>query len=80
MVGNPKRKLLYMKNVLVGFVVGFKYNRMSPFIWICWWGEDMVLDMYGCCNVAHAKRTLHIKHPKNKSNAMLYGEPKRKTI
>ena len=55
--------------------------------WICGWGsnimewvhlfgflgggEDNVLERYSCCNVAHAKRTLHIKHPNNISNAML---------
>ena len=34
-------------------------------------GDDNVLQRYGCCNVAHAKRTLHIKYPNNISNAML---------
>ena len=33
-------------------------------------GDDNVLDRYGCCNVAHAKRTLHNKYPNNISSAM----------
>ena len=44
---------------------------MCPFIRIFQWGEDNVLEKYGCCNVAHAKRTLHIKHPNNTCNIML---------
>ena len=43
-------------------------------------GDDKVLERYGCCNIAHAKRTLHIKYPNNISNAMLYSVPKRKII
>ena len=35
-------------------------------------GNDRVLDTYGCCNVAHAIRTLHTKYPSNTSRAMLY--------
>ena len=34
-------------------------------------GDDNILERYGCCNVAHAKRTLHIKYPNNIRNAML---------
>ena len=34
-------------------------------------GADNVLVRYGCCNIAHAKRTLHNKYPKDISNAML---------
>ena len=37
------------------------------------------VDRLGCCNVAHAKRTLHIKYPSNISNAILYRLPKRET-
>ena len=38
-------------------------------------GDDKDLDVYGCCYVAHAKRTLHTKYPNNISNAMLYRSP-----
>ena len=34
-------------------------------------GADNDLEKYGCCNVAHAKRTLHIKYHNNINNAML---------
>ena len=62
-----------MKNTLV-WICGwwFKYNGMGPFIWVFRsGGKDNVLERYICCNVAHAKRILHIKHPSNISNAML---------
>ena len=57
--------------LLVVFVVGVQ-NIME---WVHLFGflgggKDNVLERYGCCNVAHAKRTLH-KHPSNTSNAML---------
>ena len=41
-------------------------------------GDNNVLERYGCCNVAHAKRTLHIKYSQTISNAMLQGVPKGK--
>ena len=41
-------------------------------------GDNKVLERYGCCNITHAKRTLHIKYPNNISNAMLYSVPKEK--
>ena len=34
-------------------------------------GDDRDLDIYSCSNVAHAKRTLHIKYPINMRNTML---------
>ena len=42
----------------------------------CGGGHDRVLDMYGCCNVAHAKRTLHIRYPNNISSAKVFDIPK----
>ena len=42
----------------------------------CGGGDDRVLDMYGCCSIAHAKRTLHIRYPNDISSAMVFGIPK----
>ena len=59
MVENPKRKLLCMMNVLVGFVVGG--SNIMEWVHLLGFpggGEDNVFDIYGCCNVAYAKRTL----------------------
>ena len=53
---------------------------MHRFIGFLCGGDENVLERYGCCNIAHAKRTLHIKYPNNISNAMLYSLPKRKQI
>ena len=39
-------------------------------------GDDRFLDMYDCCSIAHAKRTLHIRYPNNISSAMVFGIPK----
>ena len=73
--------LLYMTNMLVGFSVeGLKITECTQLFEFCSGGDDRVLERYGCCNVAHAKRTLHIKYPNSISNAMLYGLPKRKQI
>ena len=73
--------LLYMTNVLVGFsVVAQKIIECTQLFGFCGGGDDKVLERYSCCNVAHAKRTLHIKYPNNISNAMLYSLPKRKQI
>ena len=44
---------------------------MCPLIGIFGRGADNVLERYGCCNVAHAKRKLHIRYPINISNIML---------
>ena len=71
--------LSYTMNVLVGFS-GWdsKITECIHLFGFCGGGDDNVLERYGCCNIAHAKRTLHIKYPNNVSNAMLYGVPKRK--
>ena len=41
----------------------------------CGRGEDRVcfsVDIYGWCNVAHAKRTLHMKYPNMASGTMMF--------
>ena len=42
----------------------------------CGGGDDRVLDMEGCCRVAHAKRTLHMRYPNNISCTMVLDIPK----
>ena len=45
----------------------------------CGGGEDRVcfgVEIYGWCNIAHAKRTLHIVYPNKASNTMVIGIPK----
>ena len=80
MFGKSKKDVtLYEERV--SWICGWGSNIMELYLFgFIGGGEDNVLERYGCCNVAHAKRTLHIKHPKNISNAMLLGVPKRKTI
>ena len=73
--------LLCMMNVLVGFFGwGSKITECIQLFGFCSGGTIMFWKGYGCCNIAHAKRTLHIKYPNNISNAMLEGVPKRKII
>ena len=64
--------LLCMVNVLVGFSV--RDSNITECVHLFGFfggGVDNILVRYGCCNVAHAKRTLHNKYPNNISNAML---------
>ena len=71
---------LYDKCVSCIFGCGLKITECTQLFWFHGGGDEKVLEMYGCCNVVHAKRTLHIKYPNNTSNALLYGLPKRKQI
>ena len=34
----------------------------------CGGDDDRVLDMYSCCSIAHAKRTLHIRYSNDMSS------------
>ena len=60
------------------FWLWFENTQMYPIIWIFGGGIDKNLDIEGCCNVAHAKRTLHTKYLSNTSKAMLNSLPKTK--
>ena len=70
-----------MTNMLIGFCGwGSNITECAHLFGFFSGGDDNVLERYGCCNIAHAKRTLHMKYPNNISNAMLQGVPKRKII
>ena len=71
---------LYDKCVSWIFGCGSKITECTQLFGFHGGGDDKVLERYGCCNVAHAKRTLHTKYPNNINNAMLYSLPKRKQI
>ena len=71
---------LYDKRVSWIFGCGSKITECTQSFGFRAGGNHKDLERYGCCNVAHAKRTLHIKYPNNTSNAMMYGLPKRKQM
>ena len=68
---------LYDEHVSWIFSCGSKITECTQLFGFHGGGDNKVLERYGCCNVAHAKRMLHIKYPSNISNAMLYGLPKK---
>ena len=57
---------LYDDHVNWIFSCGSKMTECTHSFLFCG-GGDRVLDTYGCCSIAHAKRTLHIWYP-NKTN------------
>ena len=57
------------------FSCGSKMTEHTHSFLFCGGGEDRVcfgVDIYGWCNVAHAKRTLHIKYPNMASGTMMF--------
>ena len=75
MVQNPERMSLCMMIESIEFLaVVQKMTECTHSFLFCGRGEDRAcfrVDIYGWCNVAHTKRTLHIKYPNMASGTMV---------